>query len=48
MPIMLLLYHGSQALAIDPRFASRKTKEFVTINETGTVQLSTQVGSCSP
>ncbi|KAF5836123.1 hypothetical protein DUNSADRAFT_6376 [Dunaliella salina] len=32
-----------KAIAIDPRFAARKTKEFVAINEAGVVQLSTQV-----
>lgn len=31
-----------QALALDPRFASRKTKEYVSVGNAGTVQLSTQ------
>eukprot|EP00967_Tisochrysis_lutea_P028390 scaffold33023_cov22-Tisochrysis_lutea.AAC.2 len=48
--VFFLAYHpvpptltSPQAIAIDPRFATRKTKEFVAVNEAGVVQLSTQV-----
>ena len=32
-----------QSVAIDPRYASRKSKEYVTAGEQGLVQLSSQV-----
>jgi hypothetical protein len=32
-----------QTIAIDPRYASRKSKEYVTAGEMGMVQLSSQV-----